>query len=122
MAFFLVHSVLVNNLTRINGAKEWVNILLVIVTTAGGLILHQVYDFVIFKSTGLRGIPTVPFSSDPNALSGIILWGVITILPISAIISRYFYKKTGSVWVGAILNGLLVTFVSVCGTCIMLPA
>ena len=122
LAFFIVHSLIVNNLTRINGAKEWVNMVLIVVTTAGGLILLQAYDLIVFKSTGVRGIPTVPFSSDPNALSGILLWGTIMILPVAAVISRFFYKKTGSIWVGAILNGLLVTFVSVCGTCIMLPA
>ena len=36
--------------------------------------------------------------------------------------SRFFFKKTGSIWVGGILNGLLVTFAAICGTCIMLPA
>lgn len=95
---------------------------LIIVTTVGGLALMQAYDLIVFKTTGFRGIPTVPFSADPNALSGIVLWATLMVLPIAAINARYFFKKTGSIWVGGILNGLLVTFAAICGTCIMLPA
>lgn len=119
LVYFIIHSLIVNTLTRINGVKEWVNYALIIVTTFGGLAIMQAYDIGLLRFTGKKGIATVPLSSDPNALSGITLWGTLMILPITAVIARFFYKKTGKVWVGGILNGLLVTFASVCGTCIM---
>ncbi|MBR5229291.1 MAG: hypothetical protein IKW01_00420 [Firmicutes bacterium] len=119
LVYFVIHSLIVNALTRINGVKEWVNYALINVTTFGGLAIMQAYDIGLLRFTGVKGIATVPFSSDPNALSGITLWGILMILPIVAVISRFFYKKTGNIWVGGILNGLLVTFASVCATCIM---
>lgn len=119
LVYFVIHSLIVNTMTRINGAKEWVNTLLILITTVGGLGILQAYDIGSLRFTGVKGIATVPFSTDPNALSGITLWSTLMILPICAIISRFFYKKTGNVWVGGILNALLVTFASVCATCIM---
>ena len=119
LVYFVIHSLIVNTLTRINDVKEWVNYALIVVTTVGGLAIMQAYDIGLLRFTGVKGIATVPLSSDPNALSGITLWGTLMILPIVAVISRYFYKKTGNIWVGGILNALLVTFASVCGTCIM---
>lgn len=119
LVYFLIHSLIVNTMTRLNDVKEWVNYVLIIVTTVGGLGLMQAYDIGLLRFTGVKGIATVPLSADPNALSGITLWATLMVLPIVAIISRYFYKKTGNIWVGGILNALLVTFASVCGTCIM---
>lgn len=119
LVYFVIHSLIVNSLTRINGTKEWINMALIILTTVGGLAILQAYDIGMLRFTGVKGIATVPGTSDPNALSGITLWGTLMVLPITAIISRCFFKKTGNIWVGGILNGLLVAFACVCGTCIM---
>ena len=50
--------------------------------------------------------------SFPTALAGIMLFGLLFILPITAVISRVCYKKTGSAWLG----GFLTAFVALAFT------
>lgn len=115
--YFIINSVMLNAVTRINSKKEWVNMLLCIVANTGGLLLLYIFDYGTLFISGSRGIPTVPGTTDPNSLSGILMWGLLFILPLAAVIGRVFYKKTGRAWVGATLNGLLVTFFSIAPAC-----
>jgi hypothetical protein len=114
LVYFFVTGVLLNSITRINKQKEWLNILLIVFANVGGLLIHQIYDYGTLSRTGLRGVPLVPGTPIPNALSGILMFGLLFILPIVGLIARVFYKKTGRVWVGSILNGLLITFYCAC--------
>jgi hypothetical protein len=113
--YYLVTGVLLNAVTRINKQKEWLNTALIVFANVGGLALHQIYNYVTLGITGLQGIPIVPGTPLPNALSGILMYGLLFILPVIALIARVFYKKTGRVWVGSILNALVVTFYLACG-------
>ncbi|MDR2246312.1 MAG: alpha/beta hydrolase [Treponema sp.] len=112
--YYLVTGVLLNAVTRINKQKEWLNTALIVFANVGGLALHQIYDYVTLGITGLRGVPMVPGTVFPNALSGILMYGLLFILPVIALIARIFYKKTGRVWVGSMLNALVVTFYLAC--------
>ncbi len=38
-------------------------------------------------------------------------------MAVVASISTYFYRKTGKVWVGAFLNGLMITWAVTAGFC-----
>jgi hypothetical protein len=122
LAYNIVVSVVVNSFTRINGQKEWVNTLLIIVANFGGLFLLQVYDIGMISIQGSRGVPAIPFpfivppgmSFAPNLITSIWLYGLLAILPVVGGIHRMFYKLTGRVWTGAILNGLLMTFYAIC--------
>ena len=49
-------------------------------------------------------------------LSYIVLFPVVAVLVIAVIISRYTYKKTGSIWLGAFINSILFTVITVAGT------
>jgi dienelactone hydrolase len=112
--YYLVTGVLLNAITRINKQKEWLNTALIVFANVGGLAIHQIYNYVTLGVTGLQGVPMVPGTPFPNALSGILMYGLLFILPVIALIARVFYKMTGRVWVGSILNALVVTFYLAC--------
>ena len=45
--------------------------------------------------------------SFPTALAGIMLFGILFILPVTALMSRVLAKKTGSAWLGGFLTALV---------------
>lgn len=119
LLFFLLVGVIYNSLTRINGAPAWVNYLLIALVSCGGLAVMFAYDYGKLFATGVRGIQYIPGTTSaqwisavgmsfPTALAGIMLFGLLFILPITAVISRICAKKTGSVWLGGILTALIV--------------
>lgn len=117
--FFLLVSVIYNSFTRMNNAPEWVNCILIAVASCGGLAVMFAYDYGSLFATGVRGIPYIPGTTSPEwlasigmafptALAGIMLFSLLFILPISAVMSRVCYKKTGSAWVGGFLTAFVV--------------
>lgn len=117
--FFLLMSVLFNSFTSINKAPEWLNYLLVIVASCGGLAVMFGYDYGSLFSTGVRGIQYIPGTTSeewistigmafPTSLAGIMCFGLLFILPLAAVAIRLLYKKTGSAWLGGILTSLVV--------------
>lgn len=117
--FFLLMSVLFNSFTSINKAPEWLNYLLVIVASCGGLAVMFGYDYGSLFSTGVRGIQYIPGTTSeewistigmafPTSLAGIMCFGLLFILPLAAVALRLLFKKTGSAWLGGILTSLVV--------------
>ncbi len=117
--FFLLMSVLFNSFTSINKAPEWLNYLLVIVASCGGLAVMFGYDYGSLFSTGVRGIQYIPGTTSeewistigmafPTSLAGIMCFGLLFILPLAAVAIRLLYKKTGSAWLGGLLTSLVV--------------
>lgn len=114
---FIINSMLVNTFTAINNISEWKNILLIIVASVGGLFVLYTLDYSFLFTTGIKAFPTVPYpAGTTSALAGVLLWGLLFILPISAVISRIFFKATGSIWLGAWINTLLVTLFAISST------
>lgn len=116
--FFLLISVIYNTFTRINNAPSWLNYLLIAVASCGGLAVIFAYDYGSLFSTGVRGIQYIPGTTSaewlsvigmsfPTALAGIMLFGLLFILPITAVMSRVCAKKTGSVWLGGFLTAFI---------------
>ena len=112
-------SVIYNTFTRINGVPAWVNYLLIAVASCGGLAVMFAYDYGKLFATGVRGIQYIPGTTSPEwlatigmafptALAGIMLFSLLFILPITAVMSRVCFKKTGSAWLG----GFLTAFIS----------
>lgn len=119
LLFFLLCGVIYNSLTRINNAPAWLNYLLCAVVSCGGLAVMFAYDYGKLFSTGVRGIQYIPGTTSPEwlaavgmsfptALAGIMLFGLLFILPITAVMSRVLHKKTGSVWLGGFLTAFIV--------------
>lgn len=119
LLFFLLCGVIYNSLTRINNAPAWLNYLLCAVVSCGGLAVMFTYDYGKLFATGVRGIQYIPGTTSPEwlaavgmsfptALAGIMLFGLLFILPITAVMSRVLHKKTGSVWLGGFLTAFIV--------------
>ena len=116
---FLVTGVSQNTFTRINNQKGWVNTLLIIFSSFGGLLVLHLIDYISLKNTGVKVFQFVPYPEKTTAaLAGVLLWGLLFILPVAAAISRIFFKATGSVWTGAFINSLIVTLFAISNTVI----
>lgn len=117
--FSLLVSVIYNTFTRINNIPDWVNYILIAVASCGGLAVMFAYDYGTLFATGVRGIPYIPGTTSPEwlatigmtfptSLAGIMLFSLLFILPISAVMSRICFKKTGSAWLGGFLTSFIV--------------
>ena len=51
-----------------------------------------------------------------ESLLTIVAWQFIPLLAVVAIVSTYFYRKTGTIWAGAFINAMFITWVIVAGT------
>ncbi|MFK8794962.1 alpha/beta fold hydrolase [Planococcus plakortidis] len=75
----------------------------------GGLVLYLAYHYGLLFLTGTGGYPA-------ESLSSIIVIGLVPILLVAAIYNRYFFRKTGNVYVGAFLNTILMTLITLANT------
>jgi pimeloyl-ACP methyl ester carboxylesterase len=55
----------------------------------------------------------MPFTGTPYTLLTIVAIQFVVLLPITGMLSTYFFHKTGRVYLGALVNGLLITWVIV---------
>lgn len=120
LVFFLMSGLSLNMTTRIRGKSEVLNTALCFICSAFGLFVLCMLDYGVFFATGYKLFPVVGGAG--TSLAGILLWGVIFILPLSALISRFFFKKTGSIWAGAFVNSCVVTLFAVSNTVVTLGA
>jgi hypothetical protein len=117
--FYLINILLLNSFTRIRGAGEWTNIPLMVIANVAGLAVLTILDYIWLFKTGVKLLPYVPFPpKTTSALAGILLWNLLFILPIAAITGRLFFRKTGSIWLGGFVNGLIVTLFAISNTVI----
>ncbi len=117
--FYLINSLLLNSFTRIRGAGEATNIVLMILSTITGLAILTILDYTWLFSTGIKLFPYVPFPPPgkmPSALAGLFVWNFLFILPIAAVFARLLFRKTGSIWLGGFVNALIVTLFSISNT------
>ena len=104
-AFFLVANiVLAGQLRRTLGPGR--EIALAITLSSGGYIALLAYQYTPLLAGGTLATPTQP------------LWTIIAIqfVPLMAIagaVMAYFFRKTGLVYVGALVSALLVTWIVV---------
>ena len=74
-------------------------------------------DYIALKHTGVKVFQFIPFTADTTAaLAGVLLWGLLFILPVGALLSRLYFKKTGSIWAGGFVNALVVTLFAISNT------
>lgn len=109
MLFFTASSLAINASLARSNHKEWFNILLAILANAGGVLLVVLIQYIGFRITGTRTFPN-------QNLRPILGFALIPLLSIAAVFARILYRKTGNIWLGAILNGLLITIITVANT------
>ncbi len=109
LAFYIVSSAAICINTNTERLKGWKGYLVAAALNAGGILVWLIRQYVTLFSTGVAAHPTAD-------LSGIVLVAMVPTLAIAGILSRWLYKRTGSIWAPAFLNGLLMTVMTVANT------
>lgn len=94
---------------RFKDLPEWASIAINAFFNAAGVLLVILIQYITFRSTG------VLWQSDMN-LGYIVVFPLVPVLAIATIISRLLYKKTGNIWLGAMLNAILFTVITCANT------
>ena len=115
--FYLINSLTLNSFTRIRGASETKNIVLMILANTTGLAVLTILDYTWLFNTGVKLFPSVPFPPNmTSALAGLFVWNFLFILPLATVFARLLFRKTGSIWLGGFVNALIVTLFSISNT------
>ncbi len=116
--FYIVNSISLNTSVALAGKREWVNYLLCAVSSVGGLLVLHVVAYGSFYTTGFLGMSKYCSYGNSSAMAAILVWGLLFVLPLTSIISRVLYKKTGNVWISGLVNTFAVTFFAISNTAI----
>lgn len=84
-------------------------------TNMGGILIWLVLQYGTLFRTGVAFYPD-------QSLSGILLFALVPSLAIASCLAKYLYKQTGSVYVAAFLNTILMTTMTVANTAIYFQA
>lgn len=122
LAFYLVNSICVNQ----NCFKEWSERKQLLVSVAFNIIapllfLLVTYVPVIFTGATIFGNMTNPLLASAGALIPILVIPFVPILGIAAYIGVKLQKLTGKVWLGGLVNAILVTMITVANTSFSFP-
>jgi hypothetical protein len=123
--FYMINSLLLNSFTRMRGAKEGVNILVLVLANVAGFAVFTTLDYIWLFKTGVKLFQYVPYppavppaSPTLSALAGILQWNLLFILPIAAVFARLCFRKTGSIWLGGFIVSLIATLFAISNTVI----
>jgi len=115
MPFFLIYylemgAAAVSNTSseKLQGAWGYV---LAALTNMGGIAIWLVLQYGQLFIKGSAFYPG-------EALSGILLQALVPTLAIASCLTKYLYKKTGSIYAGAFLNTILMTIMTVANTAV----
>ena len=107
--YYVVSTISITINTNTEKLQGWKGYLLAIVLNAGGPMIWLAVQYGTLFGSGVA-------YWDGSALSGIMMVAMVPTLSIAAIISRRLYKKTGSIWAPAVLNGVLMTVMTLANT------
>jgi len=111
--YFLMSGLVLHGELRL-GRKDgsdltgWKEMLINIVLMIGGYILFLLFQYLPLFSGGTMAIPDLHLAS-------IVMFQFLPIFTIVALVSTYFYRQTGHVYVGSFINAMLVTWIIVAG-------
>lgn len=111
--FYFINSVF-NQGYRVKNLPEWATIAINAVFNVLGIVLVMAIQYGTFRSTG------VLWQADMN-LGYIVLFPIVPVLVIATIYSRRLYERTGNAWLGAVVNTLLFTIITVANTAASYP-
>lgn len=103
--FYIVNAILSAN-ARFRDLPEWASTAIVCVGNVLGLALLLFREYSALFSTGslLTGEACSTFT---------VVWSMLVPLVVSPIIARYTYKRTGNIWLGALLNSFIFIMMQV---------
>lgn len=109
--FYLGNSLLVNGSMRVEGMKEGRNIFLCAMATVWGPILLCI---VQYGTAIIRNTNTVMWGDSWMGL--LVIFFCIPNIFIATYVSRYLFKSTGKVWLGAMVNTLVNVVMTMAAT------
>jgi hypothetical protein len=119
LVYFIVNSIMVSRNTFSNWSERkqnWMAVLFNMLTPAVFLAIS--FLPLLFNPYTFWGLALGPGSllSSAGALVPILMIPFLPLLGIAAYISIKLYRLTGTIWLGALLNALLITMITVANT------
>jgi hypothetical protein len=114
IAFFLMSGVVLNGQMRLGEAKPATRYFANIMLLAGGFLLFLAAEYVPLFMGG-----TLLTAAEP--LNTIVAIQFLPLMIVAALISTWFFERTGRVWAGAFVNGIFVTWYIVAGQAVQFP-
>ena len=112
--FFLSNSLRVNSAMRFEGQPEWQSMLLAGVANSLGLPLIVVVQYLTFAVTGMV------YWTD-GWLYVNLLFAVVPMMFVLPYFNRYFFRMTGSIYLGPMVTCLIFMMILITNTVIYLP-
>ena len=112
--FYLINALLINKLSFSNIKSEKANMIVAGLGSVLGIMLINGIQYAVLFTTGNA------FWQETR-LYPMVLLPFIFLLFTAAIISRSLYKLTGNVWLGAMVNTLIITMIGVANTATLAP-
>ena len=106
-AFYLVNSLLVNGGNRVENMPDW---LVTVISCVSNILGLCVLIFIQYYGIVVNGVFTF------NSMRIVNLFPLLVLIPIGTIITRIFFKKTGSIYVGSFTISMLYTMMTVANT------
>ena len=103
-----------NSANRVEGQKEGFNLFICGLGNSMGVIILNLIQYGTVFATG------VPHWQ-ADWLRPLVIVPLIVQLFVAAYISRYLFKETGKVWLGAMVNCLIIVMMGVANTTSFLP-
>jgi hypothetical protein len=112
--FFLSNSLRVNAAMRFEGQPEWRSMLLGGIANSLGLLLIVVVQYTTFAMTG-----TVYWTDGWLYVN--LLFAVVPMMFVLPYFNRYFFRMTGSIYLGPLITCLIFVMILITNTVIYLP-
>lgn len=111
VAFFIFYAInsMFNQGYRLSNLPEWATIAINAFFNVAGILLMFIIQYSVFKSTGVLWQAGM-------SLSYIVLFPIVPTLIAATVISRRLYVRTGNSWLGAVVNTLIFTIMTVAST------
>jgi len=114
LIFFLSNSLRINGTMRFEGQPEWRSMLLGGVANSLGLLLIVIVQYVTFAVTGMV------YWTD-GWLYVNLLFAVVPMMFVLPYFNRYFFRMTGSIYLGPMITCLIFVMILITNTVIYLP-
>lgn len=112
--FFIIQATVLHGQLRPPGLTLGREMLLNVALLIGGFIILLLVQYIPLLSGGTLALhPIVPGG---ESLLTIVAFQFIPLLTVVALVSTYFFRKTGHIYVGAFFNAMFITWVIVAGT------
>lgn len=113
LVFYLVNSMVVNS-GRMRNMSDGKNLLICALFNVAGVFVFELFVYTFELITGQ--MVWYGFGKD-YFLYAVVLYPMIVVLPLAAVYARKLYNKTGSAWLGALINAMIFTWFVVGNTC-----